>query len=61
MAEAGFARVRERFSVDRMVEETLAVYAAVAGTTPAAGTANPANGRLKPHWSRMPTWQSAKS
>jgi glycosyltransferase involved in cell wall biosynthesis len=32
-AEAGCARVRERFSVDRMVDETLAVYAAVAGTS----------------------------
>jgi glycosyltransferase involved in cell wall biosynthesis len=38
LAEAGFARVRARFSVDRMVEETLGVYAAVAGTTRAAGT-----------------------
>jgi len=41
MAEAGFARVRTRFSVDRMVEETLAVYAAVAGTTRGAGTGRP--------------------
>jgi L-malate glycosyltransferase len=40
MADAGFARVRERFSVDRMVDQTLAVYAAVAGTIRAAGTAN---------------------
>ena len=38
MADAGLARVRTRFSVDRMVEQTLAVYAAVAGTTPGAGT-----------------------
>jgi len=41
LAEAGFARVRARFSVDRMVEETLGVYAAVAGTTRAAGTGSP--------------------
>jgi glycosyltransferase involved in cell wall biosynthesis len=41
MAEAGHSRVRARFSVDRMVEQTLDVYAAVAGTTRAAGTANP--------------------
>jgi glycosyltransferase involved in cell wall biosynthesis len=41
MAEAGFARVRERFSVDRMVEETLGVYAAVVGTTRGAGIARP--------------------
>jgi glycosyltransferase involved in cell wall biosynthesis len=41
MAAAGFARVRARFSVDRMVEETLAVYAAVGGTSRGAGTARP--------------------
>jgi glycosyltransferase involved in cell wall biosynthesis len=40
-ADAGFVRVRQRFSVDRMVEETLRVYEAVAGTTHAADTANP--------------------
>jgi glycosyltransferase involved in cell wall biosynthesis len=39
-AEAGFARVRERFSVGRMVEQTLAVYADAAGTSRAAGTAS---------------------
>ena len=38
MAEAGLARVRTAFSVDRMVEATLAVYASVAGTTPGADT-----------------------
>lgn len=38
-AAAGLARVRERFSADRMVDQTLAVYAAVAGTSPRAGTA----------------------
>jgi L-malate glycosyltransferase len=40
VAEAGFTRVRERFSVDRMVEQTLAVYASVAGTSREAGTAS---------------------
>ncbi len=38
MAEAGLARVTARFTVDRMVDETLAVYAALAGTSPAGGT-----------------------
>ncbi len=37
-ARAGFARVQERFSVGRMVDQTLAVYAAVAGTTRGAGS-----------------------
>jgi L-malate glycosyltransferase len=41
VAAAGFARVRERFSVERMVGETLDVYAAVAGTTRGADTARP--------------------
>jgi L-malate glycosyltransferase len=41
MGEAGLARVRERFSVDRMVDETLAVYERVAGTRRAAGNGNP--------------------
>ena len=39
--EAGFARVRERFTVERMVEQTAAVYARVAGTRRAADTASP--------------------
>jgi glycosyltransferase involved in cell wall biosynthesis len=39
-ADAGFARVRERFTVERMVDETAAVYARVAGIRRAAGTAN---------------------
>jgi glycosyltransferase involved in cell wall biosynthesis len=34
MGEAGFARVSERFTVERMVAETAAVYARVAGTRP---------------------------
>jgi L-malate glycosyltransferase len=41
MGEAGLARVRERFTVDRMVDETLAVYERVAGKRRAAGTSNP--------------------
>jgi glycosyltransferase involved in cell wall biosynthesis len=40
VAQAGFARVRERFSVDRMVAQTLDVYASLAGTSRGAGTAN---------------------
>ncbi len=39
--EAGLQRAREHFSADRMVDETLAVYARLAGTTPAAGSAHP--------------------
>jgi glycosyltransferase involved in cell wall biosynthesis len=41
MGEAGLARVRERFTVERMVSETAAVYARVAGRPHAADTANP--------------------
>jgi glycosyltransferase involved in cell wall biosynthesis len=41
MGEAGLARVRARFSVDRMVDETLAVYARVAGTRRASGNGSP--------------------
>jgi glycosyltransferase involved in cell wall biosynthesis len=45
MGEAGFARVNERFTVERMVEKTADVYARVAGRPPAADTANqPARG-----------------
>jgi glycosyltransferase involved in cell wall biosynthesis len=40
-AAAGLARVRDRFSVDRMVEETLAVYGGLAGTSRAADTGHP--------------------
>jgi glycosyltransferase involved in cell wall biosynthesis len=38
MGEAGLARVSDRFTVERMVGETAAVYARVAGTTRAADT-----------------------
>jgi len=38
MGEAGFERVRRLFSVDRMVDETLAIYERVAGRRRAAGT-----------------------
>ena len=41
MAGAGFARVRERFTVERMVAETADVYARVGGILRAAGTAHP--------------------
>jgi glycosyltransferase involved in cell wall biosynthesis len=36
MGQAGFARVSERFTVERMVDETAAVYRRVAGTRHAA-------------------------
>jgi glycosyltransferase involved in cell wall biosynthesis len=41
MGDAGFARVRERFTVERMIAQTAAVYARVGGTHHAADTANP--------------------
>lgn len=44
MGEAGLARVREQFSVERMVEETAGVYARVAGRPRAADTARPPAG-----------------
>jgi glycosyltransferase involved in cell wall biosynthesis len=40
MGAAGLARVRGSFTVERMVEETAAVYARLAGTPREAGTAN---------------------
>src|SRR5262249_52255257 len=45
MGDAGLARVRERFTVDRMVAETAAIYARVGGTHHSMDTANqPARG-----------------
>ena len=44
MATAGFARVQERFTVERMVAQTAEVYARVAGRPHAGGTANPSEG-----------------
>ncbi len=41
MGDAGFARVRDRFTVERMVAETVAVYARVAGTGHAVDTESP--------------------
>jgi glycosyltransferase involved in cell wall biosynthesis len=41
MGEAGLARVGARFTVERMIAETAAVYARVAGTPHAADTASP--------------------
>jgi glycosyltransferase involved in cell wall biosynthesis len=43
-ADAGLARVREKFSVERMVDGTLAVYARLAGSSPSAGTRDRAEG-----------------
>ena len=43
MATAGFERVSERFTVERMVAQTAEVYARVAGTPHAADTARPAD------------------
>ena len=44
MGAAGLARVRERFSVERMVEETAQVYVRVAGRHHAADSARPPAG-----------------
>jgi glycosyltransferase involved in cell wall biosynthesis len=41
MGEAGYARVSGQFTVERMVEETAAVYARVAGTPHGVDTASP--------------------
>lgn len=41
MGAAGLARVRERFTVDRMIEATAAAYARLAGTPRGADTAHP--------------------
>jgi len=42
MGAAGLRRARKLFTVERMVEETAAVYERLAGTRRAAGIANPA-------------------
>ncbi len=41
MGDAGYARVSARFTVERMVDETAAVYARVAGTPHVTDTASP--------------------
>lgn len=41
MGDAGFARVRERFTVERMVATTAAIYARVAGKPHVMDTADP--------------------
>jgi glycosyltransferase involved in cell wall biosynthesis len=51
MGEAGFARVSARFTVERMVAETAAVYARVAGTGHEAGNADPEARPSRPHQS----------
>ena len=38
----GAARVRERFSVSRMIDETLSLYRALGGTAPEGGSRHPA-------------------
>jgi glycosyltransferase involved in cell wall biosynthesis len=44
LGAAGLRRVRAHFSVDRMVDETLAMYGRLADRTRAAGTARPGTG-----------------
>ena len=44
MGDAGFARVKDRFTVERMVSETADVYARVAGRPHVAGTERPPAG-----------------
>lgn len=41
MGDAGLARVRERFTVERMIAETAALYARVAGTSHVTGIEHP--------------------
>jgi len=41
MGHAGSYHVHRNFTMDRMVDATLAVYAAVAGTIRGAGTGHP--------------------
>ncbi|OFW31457.1 MAG: hypothetical protein A3G76_09955 [Acidobacteria bacterium RIFCSPLOWO2_12_FULL_65_11] len=49
MGEAGFARVSARFTVERMVAETAAVYARVAGRGHGAGNSDPETPSARPH------------
>ena len=51
----------ERFTVERMVAETAAVYATRGRHTPRSGHCASPCGRLKPHAFIMPRWQSEKS
>lgn len=44
LGDAGYARVQKRFTVEQMVEETLAVYERLAGSGRAAGTRGRAGG-----------------
>jgi glycosyltransferase involved in cell wall biosynthesis len=44
VGRAGLGRVRAEFSVDRMVEQTIALYERLAGRTRAAGTVDPGTG-----------------
>ena len=55
------ARAPTRFTVERMVAETAAVYARVAGRRPRSGHCASACARLNPHAFIMPRWQSEKS
>jgi glycosyltransferase involved in cell wall biosynthesis len=41
LGEAALRRARERFTADRMIARTLAVYERLAGTAHAAGTVSP--------------------
>jgi glycosyltransferase involved in cell wall biosynthesis len=47
MAEAGYARVRERFTVERMVAETAAVYARLAGRPHLADAGRTSSGTMR--------------
>lgn len=44
LAQAGSSRVRAEFSVDRMVDQTLALYRRLAGRSREAGTVGPGTG-----------------
>ncbi len=61
MGAAGLAHVRERFTVERMVAETAAVYAARGWHRPRSGHCESFCARLNPHAFIIPRWQSAKS